>query len=749
LTGVRPDAQIQWSTGVLLEYFRERAPLRSGQRVEDGREILRETARVEVSPGGCSVAKILVADDNSNIQKMVGLALKDQGIDVVAVGNGEAAVRKISDIHPDLVLADVFMPVRNGYEVCQYVKQDPALAHIPVILLVGAFDPLDEQEAQRVGADGVLKKPFVPPDPLIAMVKAALTRAGVAYSSEKTLGEDKSGRSGERKGAELLAPKPASVPVPAPVVMAPPVAPPESIVMEDLDVVEEVSLVPPPVKMVGEAPLAFGNLMESANAEEEDAGFVAAVHPELAGRDWRDAEEPQDVPEEEEEEKPKASWRRDAGDEEAAEGVTGAVRDWRDTAFSEPPTRKSAREDWGTTPAVPAMTEAAATQENTAATLQEEAVSAVTAAVTTIDPGQVTSEAIPEVTAYSADAWDSAISAGASEGAASSEEAQALSTNGSHTLTAEHAHDAGSEAAGELPAAALAVEHDAVATAIDRFAGSQDAQGEAEMAAPTATSAWEVQAMKANLLASTWDAPAAASAPVYSETAAVEEAPATFAAALAEAAAPMVENVDGQVAAAGEVAHAAGTQEIIHEEHAAEPEATANASAMSVEPAVSAEVETAIREAEAAPEVAANEAPAEEIQGTESFSATQAIEEPAVEQNIIHEEAAAAPVEEVAPEYGTEHGTQHDAEISNVEAITERVVESVYVAGPPAIETAAEHEAEAPATGAVAAEAKASNEDVVARVLASLSPEVMQAVTRELLKSVVEAMVREELNKKK
>src|SRR5215831_2470208 len=129
--------------------------------------------------GGSSVAKILVADDNSNIQKMVGLALKDQGIDVVAVGNGEAAVRKISDVHPDLVLADVFMPVRNGYEVCRYVKQDPRLSHIPVILLVGAFDPLDEQEAQRVGADGVLKKPFVPPDPLISMVKSALARAGV------------------------------------------------------------------------------------------------------------------------------------------------------------------------------------------------------------------------------------------------------------------------------------------------------------------------------------------------------------------------------------------------------------------------------------------------------------------------------------------------------------------------------------------------------------------------------------------
>src|SRR5580765_3446783 len=134
---------------------------------------------VAVSPGGRSVARILVADDNSNIQKMVSLALKDQGIDVIAVGNGEAAVRKISDVKPDLVLADVFMPVRNGYEVCKYVKDDASLSHIPVILLVGAFDPLDEQEAQKAGADGVLKKPFVPPDPLISMVKSALARAGV------------------------------------------------------------------------------------------------------------------------------------------------------------------------------------------------------------------------------------------------------------------------------------------------------------------------------------------------------------------------------------------------------------------------------------------------------------------------------------------------------------------------------------------------------------------------------------------
>jgi CheY-like chemotaxis protein len=122
-------------------------------------------------------ARILVADDNSNIQRAVALALKEHGIEVVAVGNGEAAVRSMAQLKPDLILADVFMPVRSGYEVCEYVKNDSRYAHIPVVLLLGAFDPLDEHEAKRVGADGVLKKPFVPPDPMIALVKALLEKS--------------------------------------------------------------------------------------------------------------------------------------------------------------------------------------------------------------------------------------------------------------------------------------------------------------------------------------------------------------------------------------------------------------------------------------------------------------------------------------------------------------------------------------------------------------------------------------------
>jgi CheY-like chemotaxis protein len=125
------------------------------------------------------VPTVLIADDNSNIQKMVTLALKaeSEDIDVVAVGNGEAAIRKAREIVPDLVLADIFMPVRGGYEVCELVKQDTRLSHIPVVLLAGAFDPFDEPEARRVGADGVLKKPFVPAEPLVSLVKELLAKS--------------------------------------------------------------------------------------------------------------------------------------------------------------------------------------------------------------------------------------------------------------------------------------------------------------------------------------------------------------------------------------------------------------------------------------------------------------------------------------------------------------------------------------------------------------------------------------------
>src|ERR1041385_7085842 len=104
--------------------------------------------------------RILLADDSITIQKVVNLTFTDEGIDVVTVGNGELALKKLREGSFDLVLADIFMPGRNGYEVCEFIKSQPNLNHMPVILLVGAFEPFDRSEASRVRADGHLTKPF-------------------------------------------------------------------------------------------------------------------------------------------------------------------------------------------------------------------------------------------------------------------------------------------------------------------------------------------------------------------------------------------------------------------------------------------------------------------------------------------------------------------------------------------------------------------------------------------------------------
>ncbi len=104
--------------------------------------------------------KLLLADDSITIQKVVALTFADEGVEVVTVSDGREAIEKLQGITPDIVLADVFMPKANGYEVCEYIKQNAKLKHIPVMLLVGSFEPFDEAEARRVGADDILTKPF-------------------------------------------------------------------------------------------------------------------------------------------------------------------------------------------------------------------------------------------------------------------------------------------------------------------------------------------------------------------------------------------------------------------------------------------------------------------------------------------------------------------------------------------------------------------------------------------------------------
>lgn len=119
--------------------------------------------------------KLLLADDSTAIQKVVSLTFSDEGFDVVTTGSGDAAARELEENPPpDIVLADIFMPGLNGYEVCRRVKQDQRLQHIPVLLLVGTFEPFNETEARRVGADGIVTKPFQSIRDLVSKVGSLL-----------------------------------------------------------------------------------------------------------------------------------------------------------------------------------------------------------------------------------------------------------------------------------------------------------------------------------------------------------------------------------------------------------------------------------------------------------------------------------------------------------------------------------------------------------------------------------------------
>src|SRR5437016_11940619 len=106
--------------------------------------------------------KLLLADDSVTIQRVIELTFADEDVQVIAVGDGKQAIARVESDRPDIVLADVGMPERDGYEVAAFIKQTPAFAHIPVLLLTGAFEPIDETRARAVGCDGVLVKPFEP-----------------------------------------------------------------------------------------------------------------------------------------------------------------------------------------------------------------------------------------------------------------------------------------------------------------------------------------------------------------------------------------------------------------------------------------------------------------------------------------------------------------------------------------------------------------------------------------------------------
>ncbi len=106
------------------------------------------------------MSRILLADDSPHAQRMGERILKEEGYEVVSLTNGEAALVRLSDVDPDLILADVFLPGKSGMDLCRHVKNDPRSRHIRVVLTAGLLEPFDEEEARRAGCDAIIKKPF-------------------------------------------------------------------------------------------------------------------------------------------------------------------------------------------------------------------------------------------------------------------------------------------------------------------------------------------------------------------------------------------------------------------------------------------------------------------------------------------------------------------------------------------------------------------------------------------------------------
>jgi DNA-binding response OmpR family regulator len=117
--------------------------------------------------------KVLIADDEPNIVMSLQFLMEAAGYEVRTVADGAAALRVLDDFRPDLVLLDVMMPTRNGYEICQVIRETPALHGIKVVMLTAKGRDIDAEKGLALGADEYVTKPFATKD-LVAKVRSLL-----------------------------------------------------------------------------------------------------------------------------------------------------------------------------------------------------------------------------------------------------------------------------------------------------------------------------------------------------------------------------------------------------------------------------------------------------------------------------------------------------------------------------------------------------------------------------------------------
>lgn len=127
--------------------------------------------------------RILLADDSPQALRLGEQILSGQGIQVVSVADGATALRRLADVDPDVLIADVFLPAKNGFELARFIKAQPEWKHIHIIFAAGIADEFDEQDAKNAGAEAVLRKPFEA-SALLGIVQPLLEKAAAERSKK-------------------------------------------------------------------------------------------------------------------------------------------------------------------------------------------------------------------------------------------------------------------------------------------------------------------------------------------------------------------------------------------------------------------------------------------------------------------------------------------------------------------------------------------------------------------------------------
>jgi CheY-like chemotaxis protein/predicted regulator of Ras-like GTPase activity (Roadblock/LC7/MglB family) len=131
------------------------------------------------------MSKVLVVDDSLSVRKVVERALAGRQIEVVCAASGSEAIERLERDAPDVVVCDVVMPDRDGYEICEFIKRHPRLSHTPVLLMSGIVNDEVRERAARVQSAGILAKPFAADD-LIRHLDGLMPRRPAAPAARET-----------------------------------------------------------------------------------------------------------------------------------------------------------------------------------------------------------------------------------------------------------------------------------------------------------------------------------------------------------------------------------------------------------------------------------------------------------------------------------------------------------------------------------------------------------------------------------